>query len=347
MRWVSSVLAASFAAAAARAQVSPLACVAGFGALGFDLSNFSRYGEYFDGDSVLAVAQAGAYTGREAIEEYARFVSSASPYFDSARQTVLGVSFTGVNETSGLCTFLMAMSVTFTPNPELALPVNFTAVLTNKVEYDPMANIIRKDYVFFADASIEFLFSTILRTTQQAAQFICGVLATQCRDVFDLNALASVQDCEKRMKALPVLSPGSYFDGYDFGCRALHAVFAAKNPTHCAHISFIPLEDPNGDIKCQVSKRTSSSDFFTDSDLAFAANLSALAGIDYEKGFSIPCEDSRVWLSEVGCDRDCGWVAEDPTARCATAGAAYSCAATCLPECKSVPCAVERNDNFL
>ena len=32
-------------------------------------------------------------------------------------------------------------------------------------------------------------------------------------------------------------------------CRKLHAVFAATNDEHCAHISFKPMADPKGRFK--------------------------------------------------------------------------------------------------
>jgi hypothetical protein len=59
----------------------------------------------------------------------------------------------------------------------------------------------------------------------------------------------------------------SYFDGNSQGCRALHAAFASRNSAHCAHISFVPESDKNGNIKCQDSSGILISDLFEPQDL--------------------------------------------------------------------------------
>ena len=51
-------------------------------------------------------------------------------------------------------------------------------------------------------------------------------------------------------------------------CRKLHAVFAAENAHHCAHLSFKPMADPEGKVKCQESAQIPVSDLFSDDELA-------------------------------------------------------------------------------
>mmetsp|Transcript_9372 Transcript_9372/g.14550 ORF Transcript_9372/g.14550 Transcript_9372/m.14550 type:complete len:110 (+) Transcript_9372:589-918(+) len=61
-------------------------------------------------------------------------------------------------------------------------------------------------------------------------------------------------DCVEKLNELPVAQGDSYVDGNSYGCRALHATFAATNPeAHCPHISFEPLPDLDDKIKCQGS----------------------------------------------------------------------------------------------
>ena len=60
----------------------------------------------------------------------------------------------------------------------------------------------------------------------------------------------------------------SYLNSDTQGCRALHAVFARTNPTHCTHISLFPLEDENGKTKCQKSEALQPTALFTQDDLA-------------------------------------------------------------------------------
>ena len=42
---------------------------------------------------------------------------------------------------------------------------------------------------------------------------------------------------------------------YRKSCRRLHAVYAASNGNHCAHLSFKPMADPKGQFKCQESEK--------------------------------------------------------------------------------------------
>lgn len=340
-----SLLAAAvfLASASASEQATPQKCAAGLGRLGYSPEALDRYGEFFGDSSVMILAEAGTYVGSSAIEEYASFATASSPYMASARSVARDLAFTGVDPGSGLCTFRTIAAIKFTTNPDLAVPATFTVVIAQKLEYDAEAHIIRTVYVYFSKPFIAFFFGTIVNT-RQTAEFICGVLATQCRPVFDLNALKSAEECEENMGALPAVSPGGYADGYDFACRALHAAFAATNPSHCPHLSFAPVADANRFIKCQKSALRMPLEFFSDSELAVVANFSASVGIDAEQGFRVSCEDSDLWVAQQathqssqadsGCGSDCRWVAEDPSSRCLEDGALYACAATCLPDCK-------------
>ena len=72
----------------------------------------------------------------------------------------------------------------------------------------------------------------------------------------------------------------------------MHAVFAAENANHCAHISFKPIADPKGKGKCQVSKQVPVSDLFSDDDLATFAAF-AVDELGFKPGKTvrpIPCE---------------------------------------------------------
>tara|TARA_B100000795_G_scaffold63943_1_gene43154 strand:+ start:969 stop:1343 length:375 start_codon:yes stop_codon:yes gene_type:complete len=82
----------------------------------------------------------------------------------------------------------------------------------------------------------------------------------------------------------------------------MHAVFAAKNEHHCAHLSFKPLADRDGKFKCQVSAQLSISSMFSD------AELDTFAAFEAEVGF----ESGQHWrLSPCVTNADCP-VAGDP-----------------------------------
>ena len=63
------------------------------------------------------------------------------------------------------------------------------------------------------------------------------------------------------MEKIPVLIYGRA-DGYNRGCRMLHATFAEENGKHWPPISFDPQVDPKGFIKCQDSADILAEDLF-------------------------------------------------------------------------------------
>ena len=56
----------------------------------------------------------------------------------------------------------------------------------------------------------------------------------------------------------------------------MHAVFAAENAHHCAHLSFKPMADPKGKVKCQESAQVPVSDLFSNDELARFADFAVV-----------------------------------------------------------------------
>lgn len=97
-----------------------------------------------------------------------------------------------------------------------------------------------------------------------------------------------VAGCQGELAVLPTFSEGVYFDGNSMGCRALHAVLAETNPSkHCAHISFEPMEDPLGRIKCQESELTDPMDLFDEDDMSFYKKFCEDRGVDPLVGYAL------------------------------------------------------------
>ena len=110
----------------------------------------------------------------------------------------------------------------------------------------------------FVRYTTEFLgyFLSNLDSTPATASFVCTALQTKgCTATWQLNNLTSHADCVARYNAIPMLAESDtlYIDGNSRGCRILHSVFALNNSKHCPHLSFVPQEDKNGNIKCQKS----------------------------------------------------------------------------------------------
>lgn len=265
----------------------------GFGNLAFSVFNYSRYNEFFEDTSAMILPQAGTYTGAKDIEEYVRFSDASSPYFRSQEVTVFNVSLAGVDAATGLCTFLTTSALAYEMDEEFALPAKFALVAMTKIEYEPKNNIVRNVFVFYTKPFLDLIFNNLLRS-RQTSRFVCNTLASSCSSTFTLNGFDSIEDCVQKMEALDSLSPGGYLDGYDFGCRSLHAVFAAKNPLHCAHVSLIPAKDSNGNVICQKSKSLLPSDYFSDADVQVFSDFAKSQRIDSEKGFKLACENSSV-----------------------------------------------------
>lgn len=101
--------------------------------------------------------------------------------------------------------------------------------------------------------------------TNEIRDFICDV--SEQESCSEVNVGMSHRDCVQKLEELPGLSNNGSFDGNSYGCRAMHAVFAAKNSHHCAHLSFEPQEDASGQIKCQKPSGKKSLDYFDAEDL--------------------------------------------------------------------------------
>ena len=143
-----------------------------------------------------------------------------------------------------------------------------------------------------------------------------------CPDVWAANELTNLGACEAKLAALP-LADGDmfYVDGNTKSCRKVHAVFAANNSNHCAHLSFKPMADPKGKFKCQESAQVPVSDLFSDDELATFATFVADVGFEPDQHWRLsPCQTKA----------DCpaaGDVEEHPTL---VTGGHYTNNATCF-----------------
>ena len=101
-----------------------------------------------------------------------------------------------------------------------------------------------------------------------------------------MRSCSEISAIAKRLAELPASEgPLSHVDGNSQGCRALHSVFATLNPgLHCAHLSFDPMQDPNGQIKCQQTKQVKPTDLFAKDDFMLLSDFSLRNDIDPEVG---------------------------------------------------------------
>lgn len=126
----------------------------------------------------------------------------------------------------------------------------------------------------------------------------CRVMEDVCPEVYKANGFSDQGDCIKRMDSLPVAtknSRGLYtVEGNSSGCRHLHASLAVRSPeTHCAHLSFTPMDDPDGKVKCSVSEDLSNEDFFSPLDMHLFQAVALETGMNASSSFELVVEDTK------------------------------------------------------
>ena len=262
-----------------------LRCLIAFQRIGFESGAFEKYPTYFRDDSILELAQSGIYQGASAIEEFASFLyAGASPYYACCNEVITEKSlFLRYND--GQCEFLNLFERTFEPVPNTTAPSSmpFQYVGGTKLYFDFQERYITRTNLIFTDDLLRLANDAILNSAN-TRQYVCGVMNGVCANTLDITANESNLTCEEQLATLPTAENKYYTDGNSQGCRTIHAAFAATNPDHCAHLSFAPLEDPNGNIKCQTTKGTQVTSLFTEREIQMYKDFATSVNIDPEKG---------------------------------------------------------------
>jgi len=231
----------------------------GFFLQGVDLTDYDRYEEYFHTSSRMTLAQAGDYYGADSIREYVEFLSDASPYILEGTSFERTAILTGIDSLTNECYFNMPGYASLTLAEEYSgqgRDVVTRLTSSFKVAYNPLTQKLNYVNVYLSKEIVNDFFT--MWDNNATAEFVCSTLMNNCTDVWNQNNLTSMDLCLTKLAALPVATDSNgilYADGYDRSCRILHAAFAVSNPDHCPHISFIPIEDKNGKLKCQTSSQ--------------------------------------------------------------------------------------------
>lgn len=265
-----------------------LRCALAYKRAGIDIQDFDGYPKFFHNDSVGHLPQAGKFYGAKNIEEYVKFTEVGfTPYLTANNATriteekVLGYR-------NGFCEFLLLLklpvtlnSYTTTGGPPFSVAVMAKAYLDFDKKYLTILN------VFFQTGFLRMIFNEVLNGPN-TRRFICETMAGPCSSTFKdsvNSSISSMSTCESHLQAMPATDGAEeHFDGNSTGCRSLHAAFAWKNTDHCAHLSFEPMEDPYGKIKCQTSANISPKTIFTESEFQIWRKFSQKHGIDPDLG---------------------------------------------------------------
>jgi hypothetical protein len=264
-------------------------CLLAFLKMKFKINNFDQYSRYFRDDSYMHLAQAGIYQGANHMEEYVKFAfAEYSPYttIDSPDDPPPNNSFLRYQD--GQCEFLSLYKTKEFFDPNTTNPIEpFDYIVMVKLFLDMKSRYFRKIHVYYTDDFLRVYFNVALNS-DATRRYVCEqVMAGPCQSKLNIT---NVTACEATLSTLSSTEgTGNYIDGYSQGCRNLHAAFAATNPTlHCAHLSFSPLADPNGNIKCQTSAMAAPTSLFTESDFVAYQKEAEKYGIDPIKGHNSP-----------------------------------------------------------
>ena len=168
-------------------------------------------------------------------------------------------------------------------DPEFGREATFMVPVMTKIVFEYDDNYISKIHEFYSKEYLSYRFGTLLNNDKTRG-FICDVTLSHPCNATRIGT--NHQQCVSQLKDMPIFSNGA-IDGKDYGCRALHAVFATKNARHCPHMSFKSQEDSRGNIKCQESKRYVSSDYFDKEDMESFYLFTDDWNIDRDVGFKI------------------------------------------------------------
>ena len=251
----------------------PAGCT-GFFDLNFDRFNFDEYSDYFDENSTFTLHAAGTYWGPDGIEEYVRFASDTSIFIDSTRRLQGGLPiFKGVNS-AGECVFNVFTQSMYELSPRYSNGETWRVASMLTIVYARTTHKVAAIMLYYDPAFIQDIFSA--SRGRRTAEYLCNIMKNECVGagvhVWSHNNFAGFEDCISRFEQLDTFDDGDQLaasngaggvDGNSAGCRMLHGTLAALNPAgHCAHLSFVPMADNLGRIKCQQSNRYQVSDFF-------------------------------------------------------------------------------------
>lgn len=252
---------------------------------GFAIEKFDQYPVYFHDDSVVQLAQAGIYEGASNIEEYIKFAwADYSPYLtvEDPNNPKPKVSFEGYKD--GQCKFLGVYKKVANLDPSTTrAAVSFDYVFLGQLFYDFRQRYFTRINFYFTTNFLRLTFDDLLNS-DPTRKYVCeDVMAGPCQSQLNIT---NVTSCEDTLKTLPTAQGGfNHIDGNSQGCRALHGFLASTNPTiHCAHMSFTPLVDPHGKIKCQTSQFVLPTDLFSETDIQALRSVAEKYNIDPDLG---------------------------------------------------------------
>lgn len=257
-----------------------------------------------------------------------KFATTFSPYFEDYTQKEVSARPAGFNETAGTCDILAMATRNSEMSAENARPVHQEVGMMVKITFNARKNKVQKYSMYSPPQYIRDLFKNGL-SGLRTDSFVCRTLRDSCSEVYKANGSPSMNECMRMLRRLPMLTK-------DY-C-VVHAVLAKSNPAYCPYISFSPLADNKGKIKCQSSSMIPIGDGLSTFDMAMFNSFLASHDIDPDVGYKMKCVDAKNWQPLVvpGIADVCSKVRASPLFACRFPGAEYVCAFTCSRMCNVI-----------
>ena len=259
-------------------EVYAVACWALSKSTGLDLSNRDLFDEWMNDETVVEVPLVGTFVGVKDIAEYVSFITADNPFLDYYKQ--LAMEILPLSFTEDKCEVFIAQKIKsqitskYSNGEKVCLSgmvgyhISFTVDIVK--HFNPLTDdsglVVKRVNMLSPDNWPYFgHFGGDAMT-----DFVCNdVLRDSCPEVYEANELDE-ESCKATFEALPAANENNNFvDDNSRGCLILHSTFAMNNKQHCPHISFLPMKDGKGKIKCQVSDGVTKEDLFTPEELEF------------------------------------------------------------------------------
>ena len=217
--------------------------------------------------STMTLAQTGIYVGKDEIREYSNFLSyaDANPFLSSAILRDVDFYIKSVDSETGACVVMSHAVHELAMNETIAMGAHFNGAYMLKLVVELEGSYVSSADVYMAREFTDMFFG--LTHSDRTFRYLCELMASDCPEVYSINGNPTLDECTATMASLPPALESGRLDGNTTGCRVIHGSFVPHSDKHCPHISFLPVEDSNGNVKCQKSLGIQVEDLFDADDI--------------------------------------------------------------------------------
>lgn len=248
----------------------------------------------YNNESVLTLLQAGQYNGTDDILDYLQFSSPTKNEFAMLwnfceLENTQTLEINQVDDTS--CDVTVTAVATAEVNSkflkkDLDAYFSYDFVFGRRLRFrhDILDTAIVGENIFLPPDLIDDVYMNELNSVAMSTE-TCLLQESICPEYFKYNNYSDILDCVEKFETLPIVSESDAglrtVDGNSTGCRNLHASMTVLNPDiHCAHLSFYPMADPKGKVKCSNSSNFALDNYFSDNDVLLFKQAALASGIE-------------------------------------------------------------------